>query len=54
MGYDIFDHYDLGDKDQKGTVATRFGNKDSLPRLVAVAHANGLEVYLGLWTKLVT
>ena len=45
MGYDIFDHYDLGDKDQKGTVATRFGSKDSLLRLVAVAHANGLEVY---------
>ena len=45
MGYDVFDHYDLGDKDQKGTVATRFGTKDSLLRLVAVAHANGLEVY---------
>ena len=45
MGYDIFDHYDLGDKDQKGTTATRFGTKDSLLRLVAVAHANGLEVY---------
>ena len=45
MGYDIFDHYDLGDKDQKGTVATRFGDKDSLLRLVAVAHANGLEVF---------
>lgn len=45
MGYDIFDHYDLGDKQQKGTLATRFGDKDSLLRLVAVAHANGLEVY---------
>jgi alpha-amylase len=45
MGYDIFDHFDLGGKDQKGAVATRFGSKDSLLRLVAVAHANGLEVY---------
>ncbi|MCP4629627.1 MAG: DUF1939 domain-containing protein [bacterium] len=45
MGYDIFDHHDLGDKDQKGTVATRFGDKDSLLRLIAVAHANRLEVY---------
>ncbi len=45
MGYDLFDHYDLGDKDQKGTVATRFGDKDSFLRLVAVAHANGLEIY---------
>ena len=45
MGYDPFDHYDLGDKDQKGRVGTRFGTKDSLLRLIAVAHANGLEVY---------
>jgi alpha-amylase len=45
MGYDLFDHYDLGDKDQKGTVATRFGDKDSFLRLIAVAHANGLEIY---------
>lgn len=46
MGYDLFDHYDLGDKNQKGTLATRFGNKDELLRLIAVAHANGLEVYI--------
>jgi alpha-amylase len=45
MGYDLFGHYDLGLKDQKGTVATRFGDMDSLLRLVAIAHANGLEVY---------
>lgn len=45
MGYDIYDHYDLGDKYQKGTTPTRFGDKDSLLRLVAVAHANGLDVY---------
>lgn len=45
MGYDMFDAYDLGDKFQKGTLSTRFGNKDSLLRLIAVAHANGLEVY---------
>lgn len=45
MGYDLFDHYDLGEKNQKDTVATRFGDKDRLLRLIAVAHANGLEVY---------
>lgn len=45
MGYDVFDHYDLGEKDQHGTVSTRFGTKDSFLRLIAVAHANGLEVY---------
>ena len=45
MGYDLFDHYDLGLKYQKGKTATRFGNQDSLLRLIAVAHANGLDVY---------
>jgi alpha-amylase len=44
MGYDPFDHYDLGIKQQKGTVATRFGTQDELLRLIAVAHANGMRV----------
>jgi alpha-amylase len=44
-GYDIFDHYDLGDKLQKSRVGTRFGTKDSLLRFIAVAHSNGLEIY---------
>lgn len=48
MGYDIFDPYDLGDKYQKGRTGTRFGTKDGLLRLIAVAHANGLEVYLDI------
>src|SRR5258706_14110502 len=32
-GYDMFDPFDLGDKDQKGTVATRYGTKDDLIRM---------------------
>ena len=45
MGYTPYDYYDLGQKDQRGAIGTRFGNMDSFLRLVAVAHANGLEVY---------
>src|SRR5689334_731300 len=45
MGYDLFDHYDLGQKFQHGTTSTRFGDQDAFLRLVAVAHACGLEVY---------
>ena len=45
MGYDIYDHYDLGNKFQKGLTATRFGDQDAFLRMIAVAHANGLEVY---------
>lgn len=44
VGYDIFDHYDLGDKYQKGRTGTRFGNKDEYLRCVAVLHANGIDV----------
>jgi len=45
MGYDLYDHYDLGNKFQKGTTGTRFGDQDAFLRMIAVAHANGLEVY---------
>ena len=44
VGYAPFDQYDLGDKYQKGSLKTRMGNKDELLRLVAVMHANGIEV----------
>ncbi|MBL7728331.1 MAG: T9SS type A sorting domain-containing protein [Dinghuibacter sp.] len=49
VGYSPFDHYDLGDKYQKGgidsvNVRTRMGNKDELLRMIGVLHANGIEV----------
>ncbi len=47
-GYDTFDDYDLGDKDQKGTIPTRYGTREQLERCVAVMRANGLDVYADL------
>ena len=44
VGYAPFDHYDLGDKYQKGFTATRIGTKDELLRMVAAMHANGIDV----------
>jgi alpha-amylase len=44
VGYSPFDHYDLGDKWQKGNVKTRVGDKDELLRMVAVMKANGIDV----------
>ncbi len=38
MGYDVFDNYDLGEYDQKGTIETAFG---SLSELQAAAQACG-------------
>jgi alpha-amylase len=54
VGYSPFDHYDLGDKLQRSidngqvSVKTRLGTKDELLRMVAVLHANGIEVYSDL------
>jgi glycosidase len=46
VGYGPMDHYDLGDKYQKGSpnVQTAMGTKDELLRMIAVMHANGIEV----------
>ena len=44
VGYAPFDHYDLGDKFQKNSDTTRVGTKDEVLRMVAVLHANGIEV----------
>lgn len=48
LGYDLFDDYDLGSKNQKGSIPTRYGNREQLQRCVAVMRANGLDVYLDL------
>lgn len=45
VGYDLFDPFDLGDKDQRGTVGTRYGTREELLRLVRLAHRFGLRVY---------
>jgi glycosidase len=45
VGYDVFDPFDLGDKDQQGTVRTRYGTKAQLLRVVEIAHRFGLRVY---------
>ncbi len=44
-GYGPFDDYDIGSKNQMGTVATRYGNREQLQRCVAMLRANGLDVY---------
>jgi hypothetical protein len=47
-GYGVFDPRDIGSKSQQGSVATRYGTRASLTRLVAVAHACDIDVYLDL------
>ncbi|HPN36779.1 MAG TPA: putative Ig domain-containing protein [Melioribacteraceae bacterium] len=45
MGYDIYDHYDLGDYYQQGTTETRFGSKKKLLKLVEKLKAFNLNIY---------
>lgn len=44
-GYDPFDDYDLGDKNQMGTIPTHYGTREQLERLCAMIHANGMQPY---------
>lgn len=44
-GYGIYDHYDLGNYDQKGSIETRYGSRAELERMIATMHASGINVY---------
>ncbi|KZV61445.1 glycoside hydrolase family 13 protein [Peniophora sp. CONT] len=46
QGYDAYDLWDLGEFDQKGTVATRWGTKDEFLHAVATAKQYGIDVLL--------
>lgn len=52
MGYGVYDHYDLGEYEQKGNIdgvpssaETRFGSKDELIKMVAEFQSYGIDVY---------
>lgn len=45
-GYAVYDLYDLGEFDQKGTVRTKYGTKAELQEAIAELHRAGVAVYL--------
>ena len=45
VGYDLFDPFDLGDKNQAGTTATKYGTRAQLIQMVQTAHQFGIRVY---------
>src|SRR5690349_4888796 len=47
-GYGPFDDYDIGNKAQFFSTATRFRTRERLQRLTAILRANGLDVYLDM------
>ncbi len=45
VGFGTHDRFDLGDKDQMGTVRTKYGTAAELANLVEVAHRFGIRLY---------
>lgn len=45
VGFDTLDRFDLGDRDQSGTVRTKYGTKADLLSMARVAHRFGIRVY---------
>ena len=50
VGYDVYDTYDLGEFEQKGSVATKYGTKECYLRAVQEFQKNGIEVLKELRT----
>lgn len=44
VGYGVYDTYDLGEFEQKGTVSTKYGTKDEYLKAVKALQKNGIEV----------
>ncbi len=44
VGYGVYDLYDLGEFDQKGTVATKYGTKKEYIAAIKALQAHGIEV----------
>ncbi|MDB9524848.1 alpha-amylase [Oscillatoria sp. CS-180] len=45
VGYSVYDLYDLGEFDQKGSVRTRYGTKDEYLNAIQTAKTAGIRVY---------
>lgn len=45
VGYGVYDMYDLGEFNQKGSIATKYGTKDEYLAAINAAHSAGLKVY---------
>ncbi|WP_082016899.1 alpha-amylase domain-containing protein [Hymenobacter sp. DG25B] len=45
VGYGVYDRYDLGEFNQKGTVATRYGTISQLQSAITSLHGKGIQVY---------
>ena len=44
-GYAVYDLYDLGEFNQKGSIETKYGTKDEYLQAIKDLHENGISVY---------
>ena len=44
VGYGVYDLYDLGEFDQKGSIRTKYGTKDEYLNAINILHQNNLKV----------
>lgn len=45
VGYGVYDLYDLGEFDQKGSVKTKYGSKDEYLKCIKILQENGINCY---------
>lgn len=45
VGYGVYDLFDLGEFDQKGSIRTKYGTKDEYLNAIKAAQAAGIEIY---------
>ena len=46
IGYDVYDLYDLGEFDSKGSVATKYGTKEEYLEAIEALHNEKIQVYV--------
>ena len=45
VGYGVYDLYDLGEFNQKGSIKTKYGSKDEYIECIKVLQKNGINCY---------
>lgn len=45
VGFDTYDRFDLGTKNQNGTITTKYGTETDLLNLIEIAHRFGFRIY---------
>ncbi|TFE00003.1 alpha-amylase [Jeotgalibacillus sp. R-1-5s-1] len=48
VGYGVYDLYDLGEFDQKGTIRTKYGTKEELHEAIQACQEQGIQVYVDI------